>query len=173
MSSTVPPTALVWHYTTGQSIESILRDGAILTEDDTTGIIPGLLGGAWFSPRQDFEPTAVKAAMMTDGSIHQLTFAEQVREVGAWRIGVNPSEPFLLTWAQFSARCTCDRRILRGLVRRATEQGADARTYLVSLRKVPVTDWWAVEEFVDGEWVRRLPDDGLAADQPLVEEVAS
>lgn len=164
---------LVWHYTTGPKIESIFRDFAILTEDETTGIIPGLPGGVWFSRRQDHEPTAVKAAQMLDGSIRQLSFGEMVEAVGAWRIGVDAASPFLLTWAQFSKRCTCDRRVLRGLVRAADDQGSDARTFLVSLRRVSLEECLAVEEYEGGQWVRRLPADSAPAEHHLAEEVAA
>jgi len=151
----VPP-RLFWHYTTGQKIGPILQSGFLETEDETTGTIPGLPGGVWFSPRQDHEPTALKIVVLPDGSYRPMPFAEQVARVGAWRFGVHEFAPFLVTWSEFSGRCT-NRDMVQGLVDAARLKGSDAMEFRVSLRRVEIVECFAVEAFVDGKWLRRWP----------------
>jgi len=144
-----------WHYTTGQIFKAIADRGMLLTENETTpeAIIPGLLGGVWFSLRQDYEPTACKRIIFTDGRTRRGTWEETIEMGGgAVRIGVAVDAPFLLTWNGYRDRCTCEKKYIRQLRDVALMRGSNVHQFRVSLTSVPRAHWMAVETLKDGKW---------------------
>lgn len=145
-----------WHYTTAEKFNRINETGAILTEDQTTGIIEGLRGAVWFTTRQTFEPTARKG-IIENGKRRTATLEEMRKYCGGLvRIGVKADSAFLFTWETWKEFCTIGRDTIRGLAQSARRQGSDVATFRASLDPVMKRNWDAVEFEQNGEWVRVL-----------------
>ena len=153
----IPP--IVLHYTCMPLLPLIMKDCRIKTETETTDVrISGMLGGAWFSLRQDYEPTAFKLLADKNGAIVRTATLDDMLEMGMGRIGVKADAPFLLTWADFKKRCIsfgCLAKSLRSYEITARRQGANPDLFRVSLGSVNQESWVAVQvmgESDNGQW---------------------
>ena len=143
----------LWHYTTGKHMEAILRTGALLPSGQFAP--GGEPAGVWFTPRDDWEPTAGKMLQGPDGRVRSLG-RDEIHELcdGLVRVGV-PRSPGLKSWAEFCRLCRSKgvkAKYLRALEKGAVVGGSDPATWYVSLGPVPQPDWQQVERWTGAEW---------------------
>ena len=156
------PTQLIWHYTTGVHIPSILQAGRIRNENPCLLKAPQV-PVTWFSLNQVWEPTAWKVALPpeTGATILREATAEVGR--GLFRIGVDLCvAPFRVHHLIRIAGAT--RRTVRELARVGRACGACPEDWRFTPNEVPDNRWRAIQLW-DGEsgtWVpyqheRRIP----------------
>lgn len=134
-----PPT--VYHYTTGQKLDLILRSGAILPT--TAKVPPHEKPVAWFSTSDEWEPTTNKTPL--PGKLGQLATAQA--QGGLARIQAPASAaPHRIQDLPRLAGTTPDDWL--GLVLAGLELGADPTTWRFTLSPVPIPLFHAVE-FLD------------------------
>ena len=103
----------VYHYTTGQCLPLILRDGAIKVSGSMP--IPSEKPVCSFSTRDVWEPTANKADITPDGQYITLTQEEtEQRADGLYRIVV-AAEHVPLTWRKWKQTSGVNRRFATAL----------------------------------------------------------
>lgn len=143
----------LWHYTTGDCLKRIIRDGEIRP---ATGLVPdGERPIVWFSRREDWEPTATKTLRGLDGTTRQATMDEMEQLGGGLaRIGVLPdTAPY--EWLRLKRLSGMSGGQARRLEKAALENRrrscpADWRG---SFDPVPQSKWVAVEVLAHGKWV--------------------
>lgn len=144
-----PPPETLWHYTTGQKLELILKTGEI--RPSTARLDPDEKPVVWFSSRPTWEPTATKCPL--SGKLGQIITAEA--QAGLVRVAVSPEiAPYafqaLPLIAGTSPR-TCIGLILAGL-----ELGADPNQWRFTPKPVPVALFRSIEryEFASDTWAQ-------------------
>jgi hypothetical protein len=160
---------IVWHYTTGECLVKILRDGYI--KPATAFVARGERPIVWFSRNPTWERTANKMWRKPDGSIELLDReGTRVRGGGLVRIGVTPATaPF--NWRDLKEQSRMSAKIARALYQTAINKGARPSDWYGTFDVVPRHLWVAVER-LDGEnWVpielSDSPPEGLAKGQPV------
>lgn len=170
-----PESLLVWHYTTGDCLESILADGEIrvafegvdgenfdasaLEELGRRGLsTPTARVGmtekpaVWFSTRITFEPTALKG-IVVGGGRRSATLDEMERLAGGLvRIGVR-ADLVRVGWAFHTKRGGLSRKTALSLVRAAKGVGADPSDWRVHYGPVPRSMWSRVQVWRAPAWV--------------------
>jgi hypothetical protein len=140
-----PPT--LFHYTTGQKLDHILRSGAILP---TTAHVPGNEKPvAWFSTSLTWEPTCTKVPV--PGKLGQLMTARA--QGGLTRIAV-PTTAAPHRFAHLPALAGTTPAEWLGLLLAGLELGADPDTWRFALEPVPVALFRAIEffDFASDNW---------------------
>ena len=154
---------IAWHYTCGVHAESIRREGRIRLEVGHTA--KGERPAAWFTTSPAFEPTALSAIQMPDGSVHQISSpSEQARLTGGlFRFGVAASRLHRCSaWSEMSG---CPALMQRAMENIAIRSGSDPwRDWRVSFKAVKAAAWIAVEQSADGlTWEPMALAQGFAA----------
>jgi hypothetical protein len=130
---------LVWHYTTGDKMESIWNEGVLRPTNLYIGAreVPVV----WFSMNQVYERTAAKG-IKVDGSWKQVRAAtlEEMHELvdGVYRIGVPPRG--LLGGDALRRKAKIEHKTWAGLASSAKAMGANATDWWGSLTAVPLED---------------------------------
>jgi hypothetical protein len=141
---------LLWHYTVGQWLRLILRDGLI--RPATAFLPPDEKPVVWFSRNPDWEPTANKIRGNSDGSVVCLDMhgTAELGE-GLARIGVAPQvAPY--NWHQLKKLAGTKSAMARALEEAAIRQGSSPRDWYGTFDPVPREKWLSIE-------VRRSADD--------------
>jgi hypothetical protein len=155
------PTQLIWHYTSGLHIASILRDGRIRHED-SFGLPLHQRPMTWFSLNQVWEPTASKALLIgIRPAIVQRATADVCH--GLFRIGVDLCvAPFRVNQLIRIAGAT--RRVVKDLARVGISCGACPEDWRFTPNEVFEDRWRAIqvwdeesETWVPYEHERRIP----------------
>jgi len=137
------PTQLIWHYTTGVHIPSILQAGRIRNENPCLLKAPQV-PVTWFSLNQVWEPTAWKVALPpeTGATILREATAEVGR--GLFRIGVDLCvAPFRVHHLIRIARST--RRTVKALARVGISCGACPEDWRFTPNHVPEEQWRIIQ----------------------------
>ena len=142
-----PALETLWHYTTGQKLQGILKAGEI--RPSTSHLDAGEKPVVWFSSRPTWEPTATKCSV--PGKLGQLITAKA--QHGLVRIAVPTSAvPYTFQYVHLVAGATpqtCAGLILAGL-----EMGADPNDWWFTPRPFPVALFRGIElyEFGQDQW---------------------
>lgn len=150
------PSALAWHYTTGEKWTHIRWLGELLPA--RIGIKPPERPIVWFSMDQRFEPTARKAIADSQGRVLRLAEPEELDELagGAFRIGIHPAR--LLRGEALRKAARMPPNIWRRLGDEGRRQGADPALWLGAVvealpltglrveRLTPAGAWCALHE---------------------------
>jgi hypothetical protein len=145
--STPDPPSL-FHYTTGQKLDLILRSGAILPT--TAKVPPHEKPVAWFSTSDQWEPTCTKVPI--PGKLGQLMTARA--QGGLARIQVPASAaPHRIQDLPLLAGTTPEDWL--GLLLAGLELGSDPNTWRFTLEPVPVALFREVEffDFATDRWL--------------------
>ena len=136
------PTQLIWHYTSGLHIASILRDGRIRHED-SFGLPLHQRPMTWFSLNQVWEPTASKALLIgIRPAIVQRATADVFH--GLFRIGVDQCvAPFRVNQLIRIAGAT--RRVVKDLARVGISCGACPEDWRFTPNHVPEEQWRIIQ----------------------------
>lgn len=154
---------VLWHYTTGRNLRSIVRDGWIVP----TGELRGEKPAVWFTACDEWEPGASMGTDAIPGIAEIRATAERIRlehgedaartfllgfaqEIAPAfvgflaRIGVaHETAPF--TWDDFKRMSGAPDRAYREVEAYDNSIGADNREWRVSFDPVPASKWLAVE----------------------------
>ena len=146
----MPATRPIWHYTTRQHLESIVRDGVI--KPGRNFVPRSEIPAVWFSMNQDWEQTANKSIGSDDGTVRHGNREDTERYGGGLaRIAVAP-ETAPHDWAAFLRLSGIAPRFAGGLEAAASADGADPSDWRVSFRPVPRGQWLAVEVWLGDGW---------------------
>jgi hypothetical protein len=142
----------VFHYTTVQKLELIVKDGVIKPTDSF--IAENERPVVWLSLNPVYERTAFKARFdSVTGMVQTLTFDEMV-DVGFARIALNEAD-FPMGWKDFKALSGCPREAIMGLEKAAKVQHSNPSEWRISFDPIP-SGKWAMVEIIDKEtkdWV--------------------
>jgi hypothetical protein len=140
---------MVWHYTV--RLKEIIDSGVILPA--TANVPDRERPIVWFSINQDWERTATNAIEGPDGTRVDLD-REGLLKHGQTvaRIGVGP-ETAPHHWATLKRLGRIKTRMARGMVRVASECGADPMEWRGTFDPVPSDKWLAIEVYENGFWI--------------------
>ena len=148
-TSTGPdPPEIIYHYTTGLKLRSIINSGAI--KPTTAKIEPNEKPVAWFSTQDQWEPTATKVPI--PGKQGQLLTAKA--QAGLVRISVpGTCAPYLFPQLPLIAGTSPQACI--GLLLAGLELGADPGTWRFTPTPVPAALFREVEfyDFANNTWL--------------------
>jgi hypothetical protein len=142
-----PDPPMLFHYTTGEKLDQILRSGHILPT--TAKIEPHERPVAWYSTSQQWEPTCSKVAV--PGKLGQLMTAHA--QGGLVRISV-PATAAPHSFQHLPAIAGTTPSEWLGLLLAGLELGADPNTWRFTLEAVPIALFHAVEsyDFATDRW---------------------
>lgn len=139
----------LFHYTTLGRFKFIEHDGLI--KPATAYVKFNERPAVWFSTHPSWEPTASKL-IHTWGGVRRATIKQMIdNDGGLVRIEIAP-ETAPYCWREFKIRSGVSSKVIKGLVRAATEQGAKPSQWFVSFDPVPRDKWLAVEHWQGSEW---------------------
>ena len=145
---------IVYHYTTGQKIVEIIRDGAIKVSGSMP--MPGEKPVCSFSTRDVWEPTANKYGV-TQGTWGGLTQVETEQQYdGLDRIVVS-AEHAPLTWRKWQQTSGVQSWFAKGMDLAALKMGSNVAYYRMSYESVTADKWLAIERYMDGAWLLLPP----------------
>ena len=160
------PQQLVWHYSKGGHLKSILSEGVIRL---SVGDFREQPAAVWFSADQTWEPTVYPKFAKDMGKLYRWLG-------GLVRVGVYP-EVAPMRWANYRQACLANTRSsargrmpsgamsewLSVLALTAEQCGASPDLWRVSLKPVPRSKWIAVETWESGRW---QPYQGFSTSRP-------
>ncbi|HUN93971.1 MAG TPA: hypothetical protein VMU33_18115 [Burkholderiaceae bacterium] len=142
---------MAWHYTTGERYGQILHSEAI--RPAKVGHSAEERAIAWFSVRQDFEPSLLKPLVLDSGAVLHFT-ALQLRAVkgGVFRFGI--AAEHLIPWRGEALRRVAGLHYLvsRALERDGARRGGRPWEWYGSLAAVPVASCVVESMDEDGAW---------------------
>jgi CheY-like chemotaxis protein len=140
---------LLWHYTVGLHIHSILADGVIRP---ATAYVPrDQRPVVWFSSNPNWEETANKM-IKQDGVLYALNKEETAETWGGlYRIGVL-AETAPHNWENLVFLSNIPPAEARALKKVADQDGADPAEWFGTFDPVDSAKWVSVEKLVDGVW---------------------
>lgn len=149
MSSQVRP-SWIWHYTTGEKIGLILKEGMIRQSPNVGG---SERPAVWFSSNPVWEVTSRKGRFdPISGGIKQLEMEEHLIYCGGlFRIAI-AADTAPHDWHDFrqmSGILPRDANLLRSV---AIKWGGRPGEWFVSFDPVYQSDWLGVESWRDGQW---------------------
>jgi hypothetical protein len=131
-----------WHYTTVEKLKLILNDQCIRVA--TVGVPEYEKPSAWFSVREDWEPTATKA-IRVEGVIRTATLDEMIERAGGLaRIGVADAVA-KVGWCEFRKCSGIKSGDAKRLEAVALTAGALSDHWFVSFENIPADKWLAIE----------------------------
>ena len=148
-TSTGPdPPEIIYHYTTGLKLRTIINSGAI--KPSTAHIEPNEKSVAWFSTQDQWEPTAMKVSI--PGQQGQLLTAKA--QAGLVRITV-PASVAPHTFQDLPAVAGTSPAGFIGLLLAGLELGADPGTWRFTPTPVPTALFREVEffDFANDRWL--------------------
>ena len=143
---------MVWHYTTRQQGENIIKDGVIkVSKDDKKA---GWKPAVWFSTQQFWEPTACKV-INVDGS--WLSGDEGMKSqheiVGIYRFGIIFNATNLTTWAKYQYVSKISLQMYRSMEIAGKRGGGNPSDWFAIFHNIPRSQWKKVEAFDGNDWV--------------------
>jgi hypothetical protein len=141
--------AVIWHYTIGKHMKSILADGVI--KPATAGVARGQRPIVWFSANALWEQTANK--MLEQGGKIILLNQEQTEKAGdgLYRIAVS-LETAPHNWERLVFLSKMPPAEARSLEKVAADKGANHGEWFGTVHPVDRTKWVSVEKLVCGTW---------------------
>lgn len=127
---------MVWHYTTGEKHELIMKDGLLKRTD--IGIDEGELPILWFSSHQHFEPSAQKACLGPNGYARMSIEMMQEYGGGLYRYGVPVEHPKLFAWLKLRPAAKMSASVARRLEKRAIAWKAKPMNWFGFLEDMPI-----------------------------------
>lgn len=147
---------ILWHYTCGIKIQSIISDGLI--KQATAHIEPGEKPVVWFSSNKLWEPTASKATMRNN-RLYRLTRDETEREAsGLFRISVS-KETAPHNWDDYVNLSGASSQMISLMKKNGYNQGSRISQWFFSFDPVPRSKWISFDQFVNGIWTSIDPDE--------------
>lgn len=142
-TTTVETRGVIWHYTKGRCIQSILKEGAIRLA--TANCQANERPAVWFSANQVWEPTTNGVEVDFSGRVRLLTKDETCQVSGGLiRIGVTrDAAPH--NWNAYKRLSGVSERTAAGMKRTGYAAGARISEWYVSFEPVPREKWVAVE----------------------------
>jgi hypothetical protein len=116
---------------------------------------PGELPMLWFSSHPFWEPTATKMVMNDRGTFFQLTFRQQVEDIGCIRFALAADDPRLMDWKRACAVAGTPREQRRAMARVGRKKQADPAQWFGCSVPIPLSDL-TLEVFI-GKWRRTDP----------------
>lgn len=135
---------MVWHYTTGHNLQTIIDDGYL---DPKASVTNGERPILWFSSNQHYEPTAAKATERG-----KLT-PQQTHDMGGGTVRFGVLRSSLCPWPKIGRRAGIPANEISLLEQSGEAQGANPKQWLGTLKKIRVADC-IVEVFSEGGWTR-------------------
>lgn len=145
---------LLWHYTYGQNLQSIVADKLI--KPSAKYVVKEAAPVVWFSRNQLWESAATKALIGDDGNVQNLTMEElRLHGGGLYRIGVaRGSAPH--NWDEFVTKSGISREIVAELRRLAKDKGASLKEWFASFEAVDQGKWLAIEVMDNHKWISAI-----------------
>lgn len=141
---------MLWHYTVGIRLASILADGLI--RPAIAGVRSHERPGVWFSADPVWEPTANKSIADAHGRIllGDKASTEHFGR-GLYRIAVAP-ETAPTSWREHRATSGITRKEA-GLEAIARKRGSRPDRWFIAYQAVPWDKWLDVERWTGTEWI--------------------
>jgi len=142
----------LFHYTRASNLIKILLDQEI--KQATALVDASEKPAAWFSYRQDWEPSATPGYQPNDapaGTRRDSSFEEMQQIDTPARIQITPAGA-PVNWRQWRKQSGVKHKIFKALEKRNLEIGASVDDWQASFEPVKSNDWLAIEVFVRGEW---------------------
>lgn len=105
---------------------------------------------AWVSTNPEWENTATKTVASFFGKPRQLTFEEQLKEIGCARIEVKGVD--LMTWAKLKHKAKMDLRAASAFEFTGKMKGANPNEWYGSLSPIKIDKWKRIEVYKNGKW---------------------
>lgn len=142
----------VWHYTTVRCLGMIRASGFIFPA--TVRIEPQEKPVVWFSANQEWEPTATKLYVGSDGETRAATRQEMIEaDGGLARLGIPPDQA--VPWWKIKKTAKIPNRVWRGLIISAKQDGASAKDWCAVVGSLPLNKISAIEVMDEnGVWER-------------------
>lgn len=143
---------IVYHYTTGMQLRSIVETGEIRPyKSKAHG--KRERPAVWFSAHQYWEPTATKGIRSIDGSVRDCTMEEMIDKCGGLaRIGLLKTYGHLIRWDEFLKVSGIKSERAKGLAKYGRLIGADPNEWYACTKPVPWSEFllldlmWSVKE---------------------------
>lgn len=144
---------MVYHYAPWAYLPAIVQHGALRPSNARAdGEVPLL----WFSLNQHWEPTATKVWENKAGTILQMTFRQQVSQVGCIRFGLDDQDPRLLDWKQACKAAGTGRNERRAMENAGKKLGAKPEDWFATLMSVQLADL-RFQVFLNEQWLDAEP----------------
>ena len=153
-SETPSDSQMLFHYTTGDRLTLILRDG--LVRPATAYVPSSETPVVWLSANPDFEPTAVKGCVDAGG--YRVLGLWEMAQLGGGlvRLGLSVAKAKrrkFLPWPFCAVRARMDQHLIQGLGREGIKQGANPSHWWGGPAiPVHVFDVIEVRDSVDAPW---------------------
>ncbi|PTT22850.1 hypothetical protein DBR28_19420 [Chryseobacterium sp. HMWF028] len=138
-----------YHYTPEFKLQTIIDSGEIKLATKSVGHKKEK-PVAWVSSNEFWEHTATKMAFI-DGNIKQLTFEEQLRDIGCARIEVCSTG--IMSWAKLIHKAKMNPFIASIMEEKGIQMGGKPSEWYGSLNAIKKKNWSRAEVFRNGEWV--------------------
>lgn len=145
----------LFHYTTGNNITQITKDGIINVETGGSTKFNGQQRAVWCTFSEEWEETCNKG-LISDGKSRLLSKMETAQYAGGlYRIEVEKSAS-PNNWEDWLNLSNVDNRMARGLEKVAKERGSNIDLWRVSFDPIPKKLWVSIEAYRINkkEWVR-------------------
>ena len=140
---------IVWHYTIGSRLKAIREYGAL--RPATAGVPAHELPVLWFSSRRDFEPTARKMLVNSDGQLRRLSVDETAHwGEGLIRFGISSDR--CIRWPDLRRRCHMRSKDARQLEAAAHAIGAIPTQWFGVIGELPLSAVSALERLDGVAW---------------------
>jgi len=137
-----------YHYTHNKALLEIIESGHIRLA--TASAYKKEKPVAWVSANPHWENTATKMVHDGMGNYQNLTFQEQLANIGCTRIEIDPK--ILYTWAKLRHKIKMDSDLADRMEEIGIEQGANPKEWYGSLYPISNKHWMGFEIFEGGEW---------------------
>jgi len=146
---------IVWHYTTGNLLPLILKDGLVRLA--TANIDEDERPAVWFSSNQIWEKTSTKGMITSDSKLVTLTKEEMCRLCdGLARISVERNvAPH--NWEAYKKMSGVSAKMAGGMKQSAYTVGARISEWFVSFEAVPCEKWLGIEVWNGSSWEPYAP----------------
>jgi hypothetical protein len=152
---------LVWHYTTGEYYQRIVRDGFLRPSEP---LVPHYVRPIlWFSSNPYWERAASRSLLTEDGEIIALTRLETAKLTGGlFRFGAS-AEAAPLTWPVIRETSGMTESAAQFLYRRGIQMGAKPGEWRGTYERVPAEAWKKIEVFEKSCWIPLLDSSAAVA----------
>jgi hypothetical protein len=146
---------LVYHYTCGDALASILRDATLTPckiEPGNLQEIPTVI----FSSNPVWEKTRYKTGLLPDGT-ETIMGKDQMNLycAGLYRIAVDAAlAP--LTWFDIKDQCGLSKKTISALYALHVQVGAKTSEWFGTIEPVPQASWQSIDKWEDDKWISIL-----------------
>ena len=140
----------VYHYTTGNKLSLISASQGLIPT--SVMIAPKEKPVLWFSKDSDYEPTAIKLIMRSDGKAYRPTMKELHELIGLYRFSFSPRDNRLLTFSQLQRVAHISPQGMSAMVASGLRIGAKPTNWFGVMTAVPLSEL-IFEEWTGSAWV--------------------